>query len=84
MTKYVTLCLFAVGATWAAATTALAGPSDGIRPGVSPAPWLAPHGTSSAPPYSLLGAQENRRLEGPWSRSVERLGSKVQVDSYRR
>lgn len=85
MKTYVALTLFAVSATWAVATTALAGPSDGNRPGVSPAPWLALHGTPPSAPYALVGKADNQRREvGPWSRSVQRLGSKVQVESYRR
>lgn len=84
MNKHVALSLFAVGASVVAATTALAGPSDGIRPGVSPAPWLSPNGMPPPAPFALVGNADKQRTQTPWSRSVQRLGSKVQVDSYRR
>ena len=78
------LALGAVTLILAAATTAVAGPSDGNRPGPSPAPWLQPKAPSR--PYALTGEQPKRTFrDAKPTRHTERLGGgKVVVDVYRR
>lgn len=81
MKKHLALTLAALAL---AVTPAVAGPSDGNRPGPSPAPWLLPQGPSR--PYALTGEQRKPMShEGKVTRHTERLGAgKVVVDVYRR
>lgn len=76
------------------AAVTLAGPSDSIHPGVSPAPWLNPvkpaETAKSTAPYALTGNQsdagQSRRhiSRDGWKRTVQRVGNRIVREGYER
>src|SRR5262245_51544006 len=65
--------------------TALAGPTDGLRQAVSPPIWQA----AKPSPYALTGTPSETHLgstgaRGRKQREVQRIGNKVEVDTFRR
>lgn len=90
------LCATAAALSLLSATVTLAGPSDGIHPGVSPAPWLNPikpaenAENKKTAPYALTGDQNDASKErrhisrDGWKRTVQRVGNRVVRDGYER
>lgn len=72
------------------ASLVFASPSDGIHPGVAPAPWLVPATPNDgAPSYALTGTRHDTAERRTYSRNglrreTQQVGKDVRVDAYRR